>query len=121
MRNDAHRDEPVRAETAQDRGERVQEDDLDVEDDERHRDQIELHREALDRLVLGNDAALVRRLLGRRRPPRPEQLDAANESETKSTTSTIIARIGRYCATNVPSWSLRFTVPLVRARFRFAL
>ena len=54
--------------------ERVEEDDLDVEDDEAHRDQIELHREALGRLVLGHDPALVRRLLRRVRPLRRQQL-----------------------------------------------
>ena len=51
----------------------IQEDDLDVEDDERHRDQVELHREALGRLVLGHDAALVRCFLGRCRPLRSEE------------------------------------------------
>ena len=66
--------EPVRArEPPEDRGERIEEDDLDVEDDERHRDQVELHREALGRLVLGHDAALVRRFLRRRRPLRAEE------------------------------------------------
>ena len=71
---DAHGDEAVGAEPAEHRGERIEEDDLDVEDDERHRDQVELHREALGRLVLGHDAALVRRFLRRRRPLRPEEL-----------------------------------------------
>ena len=57
---------PNSAEAAEHGGERIEEHDLDVEDDERHRHQIELHREALGRLVLGHDAALVRRLLRRR-------------------------------------------------------
>ena len=39
-----------------------------------HRDQVELHREALGRLPLGHDAALVRRLLRRVRTLRREQL-----------------------------------------------
>ena len=65
---DAHHDEPVRRRGSRNTVENgIEEDDLDVEDDERHRDQVELHREALGRLVLGHDAALVRRLLRRRR------------------------------------------------------
>ena len=43
---------------------REEEDDLDVEDDEDHRHQEELHREALRRLAVGHDAALVGRRLG---------------------------------------------------------
>ena len=47
-----------------DDGPGVQEDDLDVEDDEDHRDQVEAHREALGRLATRHDAALVGRALG---------------------------------------------------------
>ena len=43
------RDEPERAEPVEHGRERVEEDDLDVEDDEDHRDQVEAHREPLGR------------------------------------------------------------------------
>ncbi len=47
-------------------GPRVEEHDLDVEDDEDHRHQVEADREPLRRLHVGDDAALVGRQLGRR-------------------------------------------------------
>ena len=43
--------EPEQTEPAEHRDERIEEHDLDVEHDEAHRDQIELHREALGRLA----------------------------------------------------------------------
>ena len=54
---------------------RVQEDDLDVEDDEEHRGQVELDREpaAADRLRGGLDAALVGVELGPVVPARPDE------------------------------------------------
>src|SRR5699024_3893262 len=61
-----HRGEPEQAEFVEVDRPRVQEEDLDAEDDEEHRREIELHREppAADRLRGGVDAALVRRELG---------------------------------------------------------
>ena len=49
------------------------EDDFDVEDDEGHGDEIELRREAFDRLGLGHDAALIGRTLRGVCPLRSEQ------------------------------------------------
>src|SRR2546423_1421915 len=61
-----HLDEPEQAQGVERHGPRVQEDDLDVEDDEQHRGQVELDREAAaaDRLRRRFDAALVRIQLG---------------------------------------------------------
>src|SRR5207244_8092058 len=52
---------------------RIDEDDLDVEDDEDHRHQVEAHREALGRLTVGDDAALVGGELGGRGPAGRQQ------------------------------------------------
>ncbi len=73
-REDHDRDEPVRADVAVGDRVRVHEDDLDVEHDEQHRHDVEADREALRRLAAGDDAALVRRVLGRRRPLRRQQV-----------------------------------------------
>ena len=65
---------PYSAELAVGDGVRVDEDDLDVEHDEEHGDDVEADREALRRLAAGHDAALVRGVLGRRRPLRRQQV-----------------------------------------------
>src|SRR5688572_1333664 len=51
----------------------------------------------------------------------PSSFDAANEPPANSTTSTIIARIGRYCATGASSslGRLRSAPPAVRPGLRF--
>src|SRR5688500_1718987 len=56
-----HPDQPEDAERVEVHGPRVEEDDLDVEDDEEHRGQVVLHREAAAAPGLGGrlDAALV--------------------------------------------------------------
>src|SRR5262249_34448002 len=61
-----HLDEPEELHRVEVHGPRVEEDDLDVEDDEEHRDDVVLHREAAatDRLRGGLDAALVAVQLG---------------------------------------------------------
>src|SRR6056297_676769 len=65
--------EPVVAERRVRHRVRVEEDDLDVEHDEQHRHDVEAHREALGRFAARHDPALVRGLLGRRRPARRQQ------------------------------------------------
>src|SRR5690606_41276896 len=62
-----HLDKPEQTEQIEGHGPRVEEDDLDVEDDEQHRGQIELDREPLapDRLRRRLDPALVRLKIGR--------------------------------------------------------
>src|SRR5437899_544256 len=61
-----HLDEPEQAQRVERHRPRVEEDDLNVEDDEQHRGQVELDREATttDRLRRGFDAALVGVQLG---------------------------------------------------------
>src|SRR6266545_4927661 len=68
-----HLDEPEQAQRVERHRPRVQEDDLDVEDDEQHRGQVELDRKpaAADRLRGRFDAALVRVELGLVVPVRP--------------------------------------------------
>src|SRR5690349_22326144 len=58
---DDHLDQPEELQGVELQRPRVQEDDLDVEDDEEHRGDVVLHREtpAADRLGRGLDAALV--------------------------------------------------------------
>src|SRR4051812_25451274 len=70
-----HLDEAEHAELVEGHRPRVEEDDLDVEDDEEHRRQVVLHRElvALERLRCRLDAALVRRDLGAVVALRPRQ------------------------------------------------
>ena len=65
-------DHRERAERAQLDGDRVEEDHLDVEQDEQHRDQVEADPEAEAALDLGRKTALVGLLLGavRRAPTR---------------------------------------------------
>src|SRR5579863_9668760 len=63
---DDHLDEPERLDLVEHDGPRIEEDDLDVEDDEDHRHQVETHGEPLRRLEAGHDAGLVGRELGRR-------------------------------------------------------
>ena len=77
---------PKSAELAKDDGEGVHEDDLDVEDHEDHRDQVEANRKALRRLDLGHDPALVgcqfrvgRALVRRRASPRRRSEPAREE------------------------------------------
>ena len=77
--------------------ERVEEHDLDVEDDEDHRHQVEAHREAGRRLAAGGDAGLVRATLGRVEPdPARGCLEAMNEPMANSRARTTISKIGRY-------------------------
>ena len=74
-REDDHLDQSPNAPSSSvDDRPRVEEDDLDVEDDEDHRDQVEAHREALGRLLAGHDAALVGRRLRRRRAAGRQQV-----------------------------------------------
>src|SRR3954466_8307506 len=62
-----HLDEPAPAEIAQRHRPRVEEGDFDVEEQENHRHEVELHRLALARVADGGHAALVGgRLFGRR-------------------------------------------------------
>jgi hypothetical protein len=79
---------------------RIEEDHLDVENDEDHRDQVEADREPGSRLVAGDDPRLVRPLLG---PGRALWTQKAREPATdppaKAATTTISNRIGRYCST----------------------
>ena len=56
---EANSTSPNSAELAEHNGERVEEDDLDVEDDEDHRHQVKAHREAGRRLSVGGDPGLV--------------------------------------------------------------
>ena len=72
-REDHRRAEAEATEITERDGVREEEDDLDVEDDEDHRDQVEANREAMRRLAARDDAALVRRHLGRGGPRRNEK------------------------------------------------
>ena len=59
-REDDHLDQPERAKLMKDHRPGVQEDDLDVEDDEDHGDEVEAHREPGGRFDVRHDAAFVR-------------------------------------------------------------
>src|SRR6185503_1313324 len=66
-------DEPGPPEVAQRNGPRIQESHLDIEQQEDHRDEVELDRLALASVADRGHAALIRRQLFRRRVPRSEQ------------------------------------------------
>ena len=78
-RHEQQRDEDDRLDEREDperlelHGDRVEEDDLDVEQDEEHRDQVEADPEAEVLRDVRRQAALVRLALDLARPPRPEQ------------------------------------------------
>jgi hypothetical protein len=90
-------DEPVRGEVLEDGREGIDEDDLDVEDDEGHGHQVELHREPIGRLDLGDDAALVRCFLRPRwAASAPRMTDARKLRAANRNTSASIEKSGRY-------------------------
>src|SRR5262249_32033514 len=75
-----HLDQAVQPELAERHGPRVEEHRLDVEEDEEHRDQIELDREAGARVADRLDAALIRSELGRVLPPRHDERGHADRA-----------------------------------------